>query len=193
MFLPNVLLGYVDNSSLVGKRHLGKQFMGGEHPKFWLWAFKLCSKNLCYYSIQINSAQVIWSLHMKLWTHLLYMSKEEHKYQSFLMWQLLKTIAFMPFKQRVDSFCDSSRNWWRNTLLFWQDCCDIPAQGLIGLIRILISTSCNFFSRSPSLKTPKLSVLGLERWVTDREVLPGCAWVRTKCAGKTCVGLWGIF
>jgi hypothetical protein len=53
--------------------------------------------------------------------------------------------------------------------------CDIPAQGLIGLIRILISTSCNFFSGSPSLKTPNLSVLGLERWVTDREVLPGCA------------------
>jgi hypothetical protein len=24
--------------------------------------------------------------------------------------------------------------------------CDIPAQGLIGLIRILIPTSCNFFS-----------------------------------------------
>src|SRR5438128_9701700 len=27
--------------------------------------------------------------------------------------------------------------------------------------------------------------------VTDREVLPGCARVRTKCAGKTSVGLWG--
>jgi hypothetical protein len=51
--------------------------------------------------------------------------------------------------------------------------CDIPAQGLIGLIRILIPTSCNFFSGSASLKTPKLSVLGFERWVTDREVLPG--------------------
>jgi hypothetical protein len=56
-----------------------------------------------------------------------------------------------------------------------EDACDIPAQGLIGLIRILIPTSSNFFSGSPSLKTPKLSVLGLERWVTDREVLPGCA------------------
>jgi hypothetical protein len=53
--------------------------------------------------------------------------------------------------------------------------CDIPAQGLIVLIRILISISCKFFSGSPSLKTPKLSVLGLERWATDREVLPGCA------------------
>jgi hypothetical protein len=27
--------------------------------------------------------------------------------------------------------------------------------------------------------------------VTDREVLPGCAQVRTKCAEKTSVGLWG--
>ena len=26
-------------------------------------------------------------------------------------------------------------------------------------------------------------------WVTDREVLPGCARVRTKCAEKTSVGL----
>jgi hypothetical protein len=53
--------------------------------------------------------------------------------------------------------------------------CDISAQGLIGLIWILIPTSCNFFSGSPSRKTPKLSMLSLERWVTDREVLPGCA------------------
>ncbi|TVU49074.1 hypothetical protein EJB05_00365, partial [Eragrostis curvula] len=28
-------------------------------------------------------------------------------------------------------------------------------------------------------------------WVTDREVVPGCARVRTKCAEKTGVGLWG--
>ena len=27
--------------------------------------------------------------------------------------------------------------------------------------------------------------------MTNREVLPGCARVRTKCAGKTSVGLWG--
>ena len=27
------------------------------------------------------------------------------------------------------------------------------------------------------------------RWVTDREVIPGCARVRTKCAEKTGVGL----
>jgi hypothetical protein len=53
--------------------------------------------------------------------------------------------------------------------------CDITAQGLVGLIRILMPISRNFFFGSPSKKTPKLSVLGLERWVTDREVLPGCA------------------
>ena len=53
--------------------------------------------------------------------------------------------------------------------------CNTPAQGLIGLIRILIPTSCNFFSGSPFERTPRLSVLGPERWVTDREVLPGCA------------------
>jgi hypothetical protein len=53
--------------------------------------------------------------------------------------------------------------------------CDIPAQGLIGLIRILISTNCNFFSKSPSQNNSKVKRLGLERWVTDREVLPGCA------------------
>jgi hypothetical protein len=68
---------------------------------------------------------------------------------------------------------------------------DISAHGLIGLIRILIPTSCNFFFGSSSQKTPKFSMLGLEWWVTDRKVLPGCAWVRTKCAGKACVGLWG--
>ena len=27
--------------------------------------------------------------------------------------------------------------------------------------------------------------------MTDREVVPGCARVRTKCVGKTSVGLWG--
>jgi hypothetical protein len=27
--------------------------------------------------------------------------------------------------------------------------------------------------------------------VTDREVLPGCTRVRTKCAEKTSVGMWG--
>jgi hypothetical protein len=58
--------------------------------------------------------------------------------------------------------------------------CDILAQRLIGLIRILIPTSCNFFFQKPIQKS-------LERWVTDR---PGCTLVRTKCAEKT--SLWGV-
>jgi hypothetical protein len=52
---------------------------------------------------------------------------------------------------------------------------DILSQGIIGLLRILIPISCNFFSGSPSPKTPTLSVLDLEQWVTDREVFPRCA------------------
>ena len=42
--------------------------------------------------------------------------------------------------------------------------------------------------------TPRLSVLGAEHsqgWVTDREMVPGCARVRTKCTEKTSVDLWG--
>jgi hypothetical protein len=34
--------------------------------------------------------------------------------------------------------------------------CDIPGQGLIGLIRILIPTSCNFFFGSPSQENSKV-------------------------------------
>jgi hypothetical protein len=40
---------------------------------------------------------------------------------------------------------------------------DILAQGIKGLIRILIPISCNFFSGTPSPETPKLSVLDLEQ------------------------------
>jgi hypothetical protein len=39
--------------------------------------------------------------------------------------------------------------------------CDIPAQGLIGLIRILIPISCNFFSKSPSQKNSKVKLAWL--------------------------------
>jgi hypothetical protein len=41
--------------------------------------------------------------------------------------------------------------------------CDILAQCLIELIRIRVPISCNFFSGSPSAKTPKLSLLDLEK------------------------------
>ena len=57
--------------------------------------------------------------------------------------------------------------------------------------RLLISTRNSFFSGSPLEKNSKVkrawlgAILG---WVTDREVGPGCARVRKKCAGNTSVG-----
>jgi hypothetical protein len=71
--------------------------------------------------------------------------------------------------------------------------CDILAQGLIGLIRILIPISCNFFSGSPSLKTLKLSVLGSERWVTNREVLSRVRMSEDKVRRKDMCWSVGIF
>ena len=71
--------------------------------------------------------------------------------------------------------------------------CEILAQGSIGLIGYL-STSFNFFSGSSFEKNPevKRAWLGaISEWMTDREVLPGCARVRIKCAEKISVGLWG--
>ena len=67
--------------------------------------------------------------------------------------------------------------------------CNTPAQGLIGLIGYSYQQVATSFLEAHLLRTPRLSVLGLERWVTDWEVLPGCARVRTKYAEKTCVGL----
>ena len=70
--------------------------------------------------------------------------------------------------------------------------CDTPAHGFNRIDRILISTSCNFFSGSRSRKNSKVKRAwpgAISGWVTDRELLPGCARVRTKCAKKTCVGL----
>ena len=69
-----------------------------------------------------------------------------------------------------------------------------PGTWLNRIDRIPISTSCNFFSGSSFEKNSKVkrawprAILG---WVTDREVGTGCARVRTKCAEKTSVGLWG--
>lgn len=62
--------------------------------------------------------------------------------------------------------------------------------------RLLISTRCIFFLEAHLQRSSRLSMLGREviwRWVTNREVLPRCAWLRTKCAEKTSVGLWGQF
>ena len=51
--------------------------------------------------------------------------------------------------------------------------CNIPAQGLIGLIGYSYRQVATSFLEARLLRTPRLSVIGLERWVTDREVLPG--------------------
>jgi hypothetical protein len=67
--------------------------------------------------------------------------------------------------------------------------CNIPAQGLTGLIGYSYQQVATSFPEVHLERTPKLSVLGLDRWVTDREVLSGYSRVRTKCAEKTCVGL----
>ena len=60
--------------------------------------------------------------------------------------------------------------------------------------RLLISIRNSFFSGSPFGQNSKVkrAHLGVvSGWVTDREVAPGCARVRTKCAEKTSVDLWG--
>ena len=58
--------------------------------------------------------------------------------------------------------------------------------------RLLISIRDSFFSGSPfgqnsKVKHAQLAVVS--GWVTDREVAPGCARVRTKCAKKTSIDL----
>jgi hypothetical protein len=85
-------------------------------------------------------------------------------------------------------------------LLRWVDC-DIMtpvdghflAQCLMELIEYSYQQGVSFFSEAYLERTYRLSVLGLEQFVMgDRpESLLGCAWVRTKCAQKTRVGLWG--
>ena len=60
--------------------------------------------------------------------------------------------------------------------------------------RLLISIRNSLFSGSPFGKNSKVkrAQLGVvSGWVTDREVAPGCARVRTKCAEKTSIDLWG--
>ena len=60
--------------------------------------------------------------------------------------------------------------------------------------RLLISIRNSFFSVSPfgqnfKVKHAQLGVVS--GWVTNREVAPRCAQVRTKCAEKTSIDLWG--
>ena len=57
-----------------------------------------------------------------------------------------------------------------------------------------MSTSCNFFSGSSFGKNSEVKRAwpgALQGWVTDRELVPGCARVKTKCAEKTSVDVWG--
>ena len=58
------------------------------------------------------------------------------------------------------------------------DSCDTPSQGLNRINRILIQTSCNFFSGSRSPKNSEVKRAWSREiwgWVTDREVLSVCA------------------
>ena len=60
--------------------------------------------------------------------------------------------------------------------------------------RLLISIRNSFFSGSPFGQNSKVkhAQLGVvSGWVTDQEVAPGCARVRTKCAEKTSIDMRG--
>jgi hypothetical protein len=70
-----------------------------------------------------------------------------------------------------------------------------PGLRLNRINRVSIPTRCIFFSKAYLERTSKLNVLGLEQFgMGDRPgSFLGCAWVRTKCAQKTRVGLWGRY
>jgi hypothetical protein len=72
--------------------------------------------------------------------------------------------------------------------------CDILAQGLIELIEYPYQQGASSFSETYLESTSKLSVLGLEQFGMGDRLgnFLGCSWVRTKCAQKTRVGLWGM-
>ena len=68
--------------------------------------------------------------------------------------------------------------------------CDTPAKGLIGLIGYSYQQVATSGSRSPKKSEVKRAWPGeIWGWVTDREVPPRCARVRTKYTEKTGVGL----
>jgi hypothetical protein len=68
-----------------------------------------------------------------------------------------------------------------------------PRQGLIGLIGYSYNKVYLLFRKLilKELQVKRAWPGAIWGWVTDREVIPGCARVRTKCAEKTSVGLWG--
>ena len=72
--------------------------------------------------------------------------------------------------------------------------CGCVIDWLIRDDRLLISIRNSFFSGSPfgqnsKVKRAQLGVIS--GWVTDWEVSPGCARVRTKCTEKTSIDRWG--
>jgi hypothetical protein len=72
---------------------------------------------------------------------------------------------------------------------------DFLAQGLIELIEYPYQQGASSFSEVYLERTSKLSVFGLEKFgMGDRPgSFLGCTWVRTKCAQKTRVDLWGQY
>jgi hypothetical protein len=72
---------------------------------------------------------------------------------------------------------------------------DILDQGLIELIKYSCQQGESSFSEAYLERTSKLSVLGLEQFGMGdwSKSFLRCAWVRTKCAQKTRVGLWGRY
>jgi hypothetical protein len=72
---------------------------------------------------------------------------------------------------------------------------DILAQCLIELIKYPYQQGASSFLEAYLKRTSKLSVLGLEQFGMGdwSGRFLGCAWVRTKCAQKTRVGLWGQY
>jgi hypothetical protein len=99
------------------------------------------------------------------------------KFASLVMWRYICVTMFMR-----DSSSEAMDVVW------------YPGPGLNRIDRILIPTRCNFFSGSSfpeNFQVKRAWPRAIWGWVTDRELDPGGAWVRTKCIWKTCVVLWG--
>jgi hypothetical protein len=84
------------------------------------------------------------------------------------------------------------RGW---IVISWPLGWDILAQGLIELREYPYQQDTSCFSEAYLERTSKLSVLDMAQFGVGDQ--PGsflrCAWVRTKCAQKTLVGLWGQY
>jgi hypothetical protein len=72
---------------------------------------------------------------------------------------------------------------------------DIMAQVLVELIEYSYQKGASSFLEAYLERTSRVSVLGLEQFGMGDGPgsFLGCAWVRTKYAQKTRVGLWGQY